>query len=260
MAENSQNHGRDRFSDELSGALDWWRDAGVDADFSDDPIDRLAEADAERKAVETQSKPPAKTQPSQTGEIVEHSPAMLGGDQDLWPTNLEAFARWWMEESSLEAGGTGPRVAPRGPRGGQLMIVVSQPGPDDKDQLLEGRHGQLVQSFLRATGLDTAQVYYASALPRAVAMPDWRKLCAIGLGTLLAHHIAVAKPDRLLVLSRNILPLMGHDVAQGSHLLTSEHGMERDVPVLAAAGPEELLRSAQRRKRLWQDWLDWTAG
>lgn len=262
VAENSQNRGPDRLAHALEGALDWWREAGVTTDFSEVPADLLAAARADRDKSDTTGTPAAaKPDPSKAGETVaSDEPAQIGGEPALWPDSLEGFARWWMEEPSLEAGGTGPRIAPRGPKDASLMVLVSQPAPDDGERLLEGRHGQFLSGFLRAAGIAEDSVYLASALPRAVAMPNWAWLKDRKLGAILAHHIAIARPARVLVLSRNILPLMDHDMAQGAHLLTRKHGIAKDTPVLGAAGIEELLRSAQRRKRFWQDWLDWTAG
>lgn len=262
MAENSRKHGSSRFADELGAALDWWRDAGVDTGFSDEPIDRLAEAAAEREhavPAPTPAVPPLPISDGQTGAHSSAQPQQIGGEPSAWPSDLATFRQWWMDDPSVEAGGTGPRIAPRGAGGAELMVLVAQPGPEDRENLLEWRHGQLLAAFLRAAGVDENGIYLASALPRSIAMPDWAGLQARGLGELAKHHVALAAPRRLLILSRNILPLMGHDMAQGPHLLTREHGMTRDVPVLAAAGLEELLRSGKRRQRLWQDWLDWTA-
>ena len=262
VAENSRKRGSDRFADELGAALDWWRDAGVDTGFSDEPIDRLAEAAEERDRAAPAQMPQVQRAPrsgAQNPAPSNAEPQQIGGERADWPADLDGFRQWWMEAPSLEAGGTGPRIAPHGPPHAALMVLLAQPGPDDRESLLEGRHGQLFAAFLRAAGIEAAQVYYASALPRAIAMPDWTTLAASGLGELLKHHVALAAPQRLLILSRHILPLMGHGMAQGSHLLTREHGMVNEVPVLAAAGLEELLRSARLRQRLWQDWLDWTA-
>ena len=40
----------------------------------------------------------------------------------------------------------------------------------------------------------------ASALPRHAPHPDWAALARDGLGDVLAHHVTLAAPQRLLVL------------------------------------------------------------
>ena len=251
-------------SDDLKAAFDWWREAGVDHDFSGEPVDRLAEAAAEHEA----AKKPKETieqerKPAPAAPVRSYSPqagaglGQLGGERESWPQTLDAFAGWWTGDASLAALGN-DRLAPRGIAGADLMVIVAQPEGEDRGKLLSAQHGALVAAFLRAAGLEEDRCYFASALPAPLAMPDWPALAQAGLGNVLGHHIALAAPRRILALGRNILPLLGHDQAQGTAQLAVTGGESGVVPVMAAPGPEELLRSGHRRKRLWNDWLEWT--
>ena len=65
---------------------------------------------------------------------------------------------------------------------------------------------------------------------------------------------------RLLVLGQTILPLCGHDPAQGSPNLQSFNHEGGRVPALHEAGLDRLLAKPALRARLWQRWLDWTDG
>ena len=207
--------------------------------------------------------------PAQTAKKTSPSPAKsatakvelppLGGDKARWPDDLAAFQGWWLTEPSLDSGGSFPRVAPRGEAGAKLMVIVPEPEEQDSETLLSGSLGKFLGNMLNATGLDGGDVYFAAVLPRHIPMADWPQLQAAGLGQLLHHHIALAAPDKICALGRNIWPLLGHDLAQGSANLPNFNHDGRSVPLLGAEGLAELLRSAPRRKRFWQRWLAWTA-
>merc|ERR1739841_157624 len=87
------------------------------------------------------------------------------------------------------------------------MIIVPQPEDGDDERLLGGQLGSLVASFVRAAGLSEAEIYHASALPRTLPLPDWADLAQRGLAELTRHHIALAKPQRVLVFGRGLTPV-----------------------------------------------------
>lgn len=240
---------------EFEAALDWWRLAGVDTDFEDDATDWLAVPEAEALAP---AEAPPRLEPQRRVPVPELPSIAIGGERANWPTDLAAFHKWWLESDTLDAGGSFPRIAPRGAAGAALMVLVPEPEEADRDSLLSGPEGKLLAGFLTATGVD--QSYLATALPRHTPLPDWAQLKADGLGDLLVHHIALAAPKRIIAFGRNILPLLGHDTAQGAATLRVFNHDGVSVPLMAAPTLGELLRSAGRRKQLWQRWLDWTEG
>lgn len=237
---------------DIAAALDWWREAGVDAVYTDEPRGWLADLQAE----------PAPTSPeSKRAEQPEPAPLpKIGGESAGWPQDLANFKQWWLAEPSLDEGGLAPRVAPTGEAGAELMVLVAMPEEADRDALLTGPHGRLLYGFLAAAGLASEKVYRAAALPRHTPLADWAELGRQGIGAILAHHVALAKPKRLLVLGRVILPLCGHDPAQGAQKLRSFNHEGGRVPALYEVGLERLLGNWQSRARLWQRWLEWTDG
>jgi DNA polymerase len=242
----------------IAAALDWWRDAGVDATFTDEPRAWLAvtaEDQIVRETEKTRNRRPAE---------VETKPApparQIGGPPESWPCDLAAFREWWLTEPSLDEGGLSPRIAPVGEMSPDLMVLVAMPEEDDGETLLSGPHGLMLDGFLAAAGIPLGQAYRASVLPRHTALPDWPTLGAEGLGKVVAHHVSLVQPKRLLVLGRNVLPLCGHDPAQQPATLTFFHHENGSVPMLAEVGFERLLGKAQLRARLWKRWLDWTDG
>lgn len=240
-------------ADSIAAAQAWWREAGVDLAFADEPRGWLtdprgADAPAPIAASPVPSAPPPPEEPP------------IGGDRANWPQDLAAFARWWLDEPSLDHGGTHPRVAPRGPANAPVMLLVPMPEEEDGETLLQGPQGRLLTSLATAMGYAPEAVYCAAALPRHMAMPDWAGLAARCYGEVLRHHIALAAPARLVVLGRNILPLLGHDPTQAAPFVDQMAIQDRQLPFMATYAPERLLGNARWRSQLWQRWLEWTEG
>ena len=231
----------------IAAAQAWWREAGVDLAFHDEPQAWLADDAppeiAAPNAPETPAPPPR---------------LRIGGNPAGYPRDLAAFRRWWLEDPGLDEGGMNPRIAPRGDAGAAVMLLVPMPEAGDADALLSGPEGRLLGSLATAMGLAPEQVYLAAALPRHTPLPDWERLRADGLGEVLLHHLALARPERLMVLGTRVLPLLGHDPAQAAPGVSELAIQERKVPVLASYAPERLLGSARQRAGLWRTWLDWT--
>lgn len=238
-------------SEQLAAAQDWWLEAGVDNEFANEPRNWL-ERPAER-AVPT----PAPIAPAKPA-----APAVppVGGPPEAWPQALADFAPWWLASEDLETGGSGPRVAPRGVAGAELMILVAMPEEQDRDRLLSAKQGQLIGNMLAAMGLAEDAAYLASALPRHARHPDWDILAERRLGALVARHVNLVAPRRLLVLGRAMLPLFGHDPAQAGAKPRRIALESCEVPTLVSFGPDTLLEARQHRAGLWRGWLDWTGG
>jgi hypothetical protein len=237
-------------TESIAAAQAWWREAGVDLDFHDEPQGWLAEEaptePTEAPAAKAATKPAPPPKPK------------LGGDPSAWPQDIAAFRRWWLGEPSLDAGGINSRVAPRGEPGAALMLLVPMPEQEDGETLLSGPEGRLLASLATAMGLAPEAVYLAAALPRHTALPDWQQLHADGLGEILLHHIHLARPERLMVLGTRVLPLLGHDPAQAAPSISELSIQGRSVPMLTSYAPERLLGNARQRGGLWQRWLAWT--
>lgn len=240
-------------AESIAAAQQWWRDAGVDLLFEDEPHGWLRDPAAAEA-------PKPLVVPFATEAVAEpEQPALrLGGDRAAWPADLPALRTWWVEEPTLNVGGLNPPISPRGDAGAALMVLVPMPEGEDATELLSAREGRLLANFALAAGIDPATLYVAAALPRHMPVPDWAALKAGGLGEVLLHHIHLAAPQRLLVMGRDILPLLGHDPAQlapGAGHLQVEG---RQVPLLATYAPARLMDHARLRAGFWQQWLDWT--
>ena len=239
---------------ELAAAQAWWREAGVDLAFADVATDWLEGA----RTKEAQSVAPST--PSRVEAAIAPAPAAprLGGDRERWPTTLADFAGWWLTESTLDPAPAAQRVMPAGPHAAPLMVLVAMPEPGDDAALLAGRRGRLLDAILTAFGFAREEIYLASVLPRPIAAPDWAALATAGLGEVLAHHVALAAPRRLIVFGRDVSSLLGHDPAQvaQSSLRFNHEGLS--VPLMFAPALEALLERAVLKRGLWARWLEWT--
>ena len=246
----------------LTAALDWWREAGVDCDFLDDPQDWLAKPEAEA----ANTPPPPAFPSAKPAPKPEAKPEIrFGGEAASWPADLASFPSWWMSEPSLDNGHSQARVPPRGAAQPALMVIVPQPETGDAEagKLLCGPQGKLLAAMLPALGLTEGEIYIAAALPRAMPAPDWAALKAAGAGEVLAHHIALVAPQRVLAFGGSILPLLGNISPQNPALLpiVNQEGASVSAtmtPALEAHDLGLMLDRPKSKRVFWQNWLKWT--
>ena len=254
---------------EFEAALAWWRAAGVDCDYSDDVTAWLADAplelasapaaarvgaqqaaaspDKQREAAQQRITPPPAPSP------ITPRRNLLG---DSPPADLAAFQNWWLTAPELDASGFYPRIAPRGPAGAALMVLVPQPEEHDRERLLEGPQGRLLANILAAMGLDDSAVYIASALPCHTPMADLVAIGAGGMDAVLAHHVNLVAPQRVLVLGTAAGSLLSNvkDYPLG--------GMSQTVvntPVMVSETLDAMINMPRLKARFWKRWLEWSA-
>ena len=243
----------------LEGAFDWWREAGVDADFLDEASGWLAqpEADDAVAAPPPPAPPPIERKTALQRALEQGNAPTSQIDDAAIPDTLEKFREWWMTEASLADGALDRRVPPRGVAGAKLMLLLPQPFDDDADGLLTGGAGKFVDAMLGAMGIAGHEAYFASALPAPMAMPDWGQLAAGGLGAIAKAHIALAAPQRVILFGRAQLALFDKSPEQARDPLSLDCA-GKPYPLLAAPDLRNLARSAARRETFWNRWLDWT--
>ncbi|PLK26237.1 hypothetical protein [Novosphingobium sp. TH158] len=232
---------------DIASAIAWWRDAGVDCAFTDEPNAWIAPPEP---VVDTPADNPAR--PAAYAPPPPPPLPRIGGDSAGWPQELKAFRQWWLEEPSLDSAEAADRIVPRGAAGASLMILVEQP-----DALTQGPQARLLASMLAAMGKSADEVYLSAVFVRPTPVPDWATLEKAGLGELTRHHVHLAAPERLIVFGGNILPLLGHDPAQSAQSLHAFNHEGRTIPLLAAHGLDALVRP-NAKAAFWRRWLEWT--
>jgi len=230
--------------EQFAATIDWWRDAGVDFEFSDEIAPLLADEDEPQhaKVPATEAEPEAEKPPEPKIKVSE------------LPQDLAAFRQWWVAPENPFANGHSARVAPIGVEGAPIMVLTTMPEIDDRDSLLSGQQGRLLGNILRAVGVDPNIAYLASALPSHTTLPDWDELGSDGLGTVIAHHVALAKPQRILLFGSKLPALLGHDPSAPPETFVSIN----DIATLATFAPDRLLDHARQRARLWKRLCQWT--
>lgn len=237
---------------QIAAAFDWWRDAGVDCDFTDDPKNWIVDpAEAAAKAAA-----PAVPQFIPPKLITPEAPKV---EAVSIPGELSAFAEWWLSEPLLDAGRVAGRAPPRGARQAELMILVPHPEAEDSETLLSGPQGRLLDAMLLAMGITPDKVYVASALPRHTPHADWDASAASGMGVALAHHIKLVSPRRLLVFGPNILPLLSNDPPISPADLHEFNHEGASFALLVARELGALLERPRWKAAFWQRWLEWTS-
>ncbi len=235
---------------DIAAAFEWWRNAGVDLDFSDDVTDWLAEPVAEEEV-----RAPATAKTAEVQPVAPKKADLLGPNP---PQDLAAFREWWLAAPGLDAIGPRGRIPPRGEAGAKLMILAVDPEEEDREHLFSGPQGRLLSRMLGAMGVAEEETYLATALPRHTPLAGGEALLSAGYGEVLLHHIALARPEKILAFGANILPLLGHNAAQGAKSLREINHEKGSTPLMASEGLDSLLAMPRLKARFWRRWLEWT--
>ncbi|MEM1053166.1 MAG: hypothetical protein AAGI28_13835 [Pseudomonadota bacterium] len=253
---------------ELEAALDWWRMAGVDCDFSDYATDWLSKMGSNPDAQAGSTK--GVSEVSLTGSmgaenLKKDAPGsnirvervdLLGPNP---PQDLAAFREWWLTAPGLDAIGTRGRVAPRGPYNPELMVLVIDPEQNDDETVLSGPQGRLLKRIITAMGLNEEAVYFASALPRHTPMADTAALAASGMDEITQFHVNLVSPQRLLAFGAGIPPLLGHALTNDLSLLREINQTKPPIPLLVTEGLDAMMAMPRLKARFWRRWVEWSA-
>lgn len=259
---------------EFEATLAWWRDAGVDCDYANDATAWLADGPLDaplptgEKPVAGRGQPPRAQQSVQAERVrpivappaIPITPTPLTLRRDLLgdspPSDLAAFRHWWLEAPALATSRLNPRIPPRGERGAALMVLVPQPEEQDRERLMEGPQGRLLTNILAAMGLDDSMIYLASALPSHTPVADLSSLSAGGMDTVLAHHIGLAAPKRILVLGTGLAAMLG---PTNDQLVREINHGAGNAPVMVSETLNALMDMPRLKARLWRRWIEWSA-
>lgn len=227
-----------------ASALDWWHDAGVDVTVGDEGFawletaERLAEA---RQAARTAPGPAT-------------APAI---PPNALPGDAPAFAAWRIGETVPEARWGGAAIAASGPAGADLLVFVDCPERDDRELLMEGDVGRLFDRMLAAIGRSRADTGLASVCVRRPTTGRVPRDTEARLGEIARHHVALAAPQRLLVMgdaaSRAILAMNVADARGRFHALNHKDG--KVTQVVASHHPRFLLDRPAAKAEAWKDLL-----
>ena len=200
----------------ISSYLGWWADAGLTDPVAEEACDWLAApapvpvrvpVRSETVAHDGLATAPVRAEPARIGGGV----AGVAGNgaapslPETLPSTLTEFDAWLADYADLPgAHWSAKRCMPIGPAGAPLMIIADCPDVDDLDtgQLFSGANGRLLDAMLGAIGFDRAALRVASI---ALTRPPAGRIdseTVVPLRRMMLHHIALAKPQRILVLGQ----------------------------------------------------------
>ena len=246
--------------------LAFWADAGVEASYADEPIDRLAEGAAMLRARREPPPPPVAVVATPAfgrgpdlGAVVAEAKALAAACADL-PALATAIAAF--DGCPLKTQGARQAVISRGPADAPLMIIGEAPGADEDLQgaPFVGRAGQLLDRMLKAAGLldrafVTNTVFWRPPGNRTPT-PQEQAACA----PFLERAIQLVQPKMLLLVGG----------ASAKSMLRSEEGIlslrgrwfewtasdgTSELPALPTLHPAFLLRQPAAKKKAWIDML-----
>ncbi|MBN8807493.1 MAG: uracil-DNA glycosylase [Sphingomonas sp.] len=218
----------------IASALEWWRDAGVDCELDEVPRDWLARAPIAAPV----------------------TPAIAAAAVPALPDTLDAFVAWRIGEAAPEGRWPGRPMAPQGSAASGLMVVVDMPDREDEaaGALLSGAAGRLFDRMLAAIGRDRQSIHLASV---AVKRPPAGRLAddvAQDLAALLRHHLALARPKRILALGNAASrAIAGLDVASARGNLHAVNHDGGTSDVVASFHPRFLLERPAAKADAWKD-------
>ncbi len=211
----------------VAGALDWWRDAGVDTLVEDAPRDWLGRA-------------PVRAPEAQPAEAV--------------PETLEAFLAWRLSDAAPEAAWPSPRIAPIGGTGAALMVLLDMPETSDAETrlLLSGPEGRLLDRMLAAIGHSRATAHLATI---AMARPLSGAIASEiepRLFELARRHVEIAKPGQLLLMGAiaNRAILGRESLNLGKLQYSDVNGIS--VTTVASLHPRLLLDQPAKKAEAWK--------
>ncbi|MBU4433964.1 MAG: uracil-DNA glycosylase [Alphaproteobacteria bacterium] len=253
----------------VESLLAFWADAGVDATYADEPVDRLAEGAALLRA--RSQPPPVVASPRPTliaggahdiSVAVAQARAAAAACQDL---DALAAAIAAFDGCALKTQGAKQAVFSRGPADAPLMIIGEGPGADEdtQGQPFVGRAGQLLDRMLKAAGLTdrafiTNTVFWRPPGNRTPT-PQEQAICA----PFLERAIGLVNPKMLMLVGGASAKAMlkrdeGILALRGRWFEWTSADGDQELPALPTLHPAFLLRQPAAKKKAWQDLLTLT--
>lgn len=213
----------------------WWQLAGVESAVAEAPVNWLRPA------------------PNDTPAPMALAP---GGQEAAIPGDLASFVAWLARDPNhVERRWPSRPIYPFVQVDAPLMIVTDMPDPADGDAgfLLSERAGLLLDSMLRAIGMDRSGTHIASLF---FARPPGGMVEAADLDKAaerMRAHVAAAQPRRLLLLgdrtARALLPTDGHEAPNSLRDFNYLGGI---VPAIATFHPRLLLGQPAAKAECWR--------
>ena len=251
----------------VESLLAFWSEAGVDACYEEESVDRLAEALRPARALVTtpvlveQAAPAAGAAPD-IAEAIAEARRRAAGANDL--AELAAVIAAF-DGCPLKREGARQAVFSRGAANASVMIIGEAPGAEEDVQgaPFVGRAGKLLDRMVAAAGLKdrvfiTNTVYWRPPGNRTPS-PQEQLICA----PFLERTIELVAPRFLLLVGGASAKSMlqrpeGILTLRGRWFDWRAEGSDQVTPALPTLHPAFLLRQPAAKKKAWADLLTLT--
>lgn len=237
---------------------DWWSLAGVDTLVGEAPAGWLAPPPANDAAARPKRAAIPDAEPAPLPAALQRPEAPAKTEPKgpvVFPDEWDAFQAWLAHHPDVPGSQwDARRILPVGTAGAPLMLFTAWPEIDDQmaGTLFGGAAGKLLDAILRAIGLTRESSYLASL---AVTRPPGGRCdahAAAELDRLLRHHLALARPQRLLLVGSDITRIaagIGLPEARGRLLDINLDGGKMEA--VAIASPAMLLARPAHKAAAW---------
>ncbi len=249
----------------IESFLAFWAEAGVDAAYADEPVDRLSEALRPRPQatapVLVETAKPVAAAPD-IAEAIAEARRLAAEAKDLSELAAAIAA---FDGCPLKREGARQAVFSRGAADAPVMIIGEAPGAEEDIQgaPFVGRAGKLLDRMVAAAGLDgrvfiTNTVYWRPPGNRTPS-PQEQMICA----PFLERAIALVAPRFLLLVggasAKSVLQKAeGILSLRGRWFDWRPEGGQQAIPALPTLHPAFLLRQPAAKKKAWADLLTLT--
>lgn len=244
----------------LESLLAFWADAGVDAVYADQPVNRLAERErpARQSAAPTPLVQPNRNPagPDIAAAVAEaQALAAAAGDLEALEAAIVGF-----DGCGLKFEGARRAVFYRGNAQADVIVIGEGPGADEDAQgaPFVGRAGKLLDKMLAAAGLTervfiTNTVYWRPPGNRTPTLAE-QAICR----PFVERAIALVQPRYLLLVgAASAKSMLAQDqgilALRGRWFEWSQPGSDEVLPALPTLHPAFLLRQPTAKKKAWSD-------
>lgn len=231
-----------------ASALEWWRDAGIDA--------LVGEAPRDWTAAPPPATDPSAAAPQQRARVA----AVAEPAVRPLPRTLDDFLTWRAGGDAPEAEWRGGAIAASGDPSAEILILTDLPDREDGESgsLFSGPVGTLFDRMLAATGLTRESVYLVPMCSKRPMAGRIAPEIEARLVEVARHHVSLVRPKRVLALGNApSRALTGMDVAHARaslHAINLADGMPAiTVDVVASFHPRLLLERPADKARAWKD-------
>lgn len=245
--------------------LRFWADAGVDAQYLDEPVNRLEAPQRPRPGVAAPAAPPvvgmgiAGTAPADVSAVVAEARTLAAAC-----SNLEALADAIaaFEGCALKSQGARRSVFCRGDPQASVVVVGEGPGADEDrlGQPFVGVAGQLLDKMLAAAGLAERVFITNTVFWRPPGNRDPTPAEQAVCRPFLEQAIRLVRPKVLLLVGApSAKSLLGRAEGilslRGRWFEWSDEEQTLSLPALPTLHPAFLLRQPAQKKKAWSDLL-----